>query len=395
MTSHRTVGDDERRARLAHRHLLRPVDRTDDLAALADALVVLHSSDPVTVYLSALVRMRTPSLAAVDRALYEERTLVRHHAMRRTLWVGTPEVVRTVHAAATRKVAAAERRRNLKYLAESGFQHPEQWLADATAEALRALHEHGPMTSRELGRRVPALTEKVVLGRGSPNEASVAAHTRVLLQLGFDGVIVRTRPTGTWINGQYTWAAMDDWLPGGVDGDDEADAARGLADRWLRRFGPGTTADLQWWAGWTLGTTRRALADAEAVPVLLEDGTPAWLAVGDDAPVDPPGPWEALLPGLDPTTMGWKSRDWYLPPVAAQEAFDRNGNGGPTIWVDGRVVGYWTQRPDGEIRLHWFERVPVARRRAIARRADEVREWLGDSRFSVRFPGRVHPTLLA
>ncbi len=222
MTSHRTVDDAERRARLAHRHLLLPDDRTDDLAALADALVVLHSSDPVTVYLSALVRMRTPSLAAVDRALYDERTLVRHHAMRRTLWVGTPDVVRTVHAAATRKVAAAERRRNLKYLSESGFQQPEQWLADATAEALRILHEHGPMTSRELGRRVPALTEKVVLGRGSPNEASVAAHTRVLLQLGFDGVIVRTRPTGTWINGQYTWAAMDDWLPGGVDGTDEA-----------------------------------------------------------------------------------------------------------------------------------------------------------------------------
>ena len=395
MTSPRTVGDPERRARLAQRHLLRPDDRTDDLAEIADALVVLHSSDPVTVYLSALVRMRTPSLAAVDRALYEERTLVRHHAMRRTLWVGTPGVVRTVHAAATRKVAAAERRRNLKYLSESGFQDPEQWLADATAEALRTLHEHGPMTSRELGRRVPALTEKVVLGRGSPNEASVAAHTRVLLQLGFDGVIVRTRPTGTWINGQYTWAAMDDWLPGGVDGLEEVDAARDLADRWLRRFGPGTTADLQWWAGWTLGTTRRALADAAAVPVLLEDGTQAWLAAGDDAPVQPPGPWEALLPGLDPTTMGWKARDWYLTPAAAQEAFDRNGNGGPTIWVDGRVVGYWTQRPDGEIRLHWFEEVPAARRRAIARRADEVREWLGDSRFSVRFPGRVHPTLLA
>ena len=90
MTPHRTVDDAERRARLAHRHLLLPDDRTDDLAALADALVVLHSSDPVTVYLSALVRMRTPSLAAVDRALYDERTLVRHHAMRRTLWVGTP-----------------------------------------------------------------------------------------------------------------------------------------------------------------------------------------------------------------------------------------------------------------------------------------------------------------
>jgi len=345
------------------------------------------------VYLTVLARMRAPSLAAVERALYEHRTVVRHHAMRRTLWVATPPVVRVVHAAATRKVAAAERRRNLRFLSDTGFGDPEGWLATATAQVLDALHAHGAMTARELGRRVPALTEKVVIGIGTPYEASASAHTRVLLQLGFDGVLVRTRPVGTWINGQYTWAAMDDWLPGGVGELEEGAAARDLADRWLRRFGPGTAADLQWWAGWTVATTRRALADADAVPVRLEDGAQAWLATDDGGPVPDPGPWEALLPGLDPTTMGWKQRGWYLPSAAA-DAFDRNGNAGPTIWVDGRVVGYWTQRRDGEIRLHWFEDVPAARRRAVARRADEVRGWLGNSRFSVRFPGRIHATLL-
>lgn len=393
MSTPRTVDAAERRHRLARRHLLMPGDRCDDVAAIADALVALHSSDPVTVYLSALVRMRTPALGSVDRALYDDRSLVRHHAMRRTLWVATPPVVRTMHAAATRKVAAAERRRNLKFLSESGFEQPEAWLADATTQVRAVLHAHGPMTAREIGRRVPALTERIVLGRGTPNEVSASAHTRVLLQLGFDGVLVRTRPTGTWINGQYTWAAMDDWLPGGVDVLDETDAARDLADRWLRRFGPATTADLQWWAGWTLATTRRALADAGAVPVRLEDGSDAWVAADDDLPVADPGPWEALLPGLDPTTMGWKQREWYLPSAAA-DAFDRNGNAGPTIWVDGRVVGYWTQRPDGEIRLHWFEAVPRDRRQAVSGRAEEVRVWLGDSRFSVRFPGRIHATLL-
>ncbi len=394
MTAVRTVSTRERHARLARRHLLLPQDRTDDVTEVADALVALHSSDPVTVYLSALVRMRSPSLAAVDRALYEERSLVRHHAMRRTLWVLTPPTARTVHAAATRKVAGAERRRNLVFLTQSGIPEPERWLDEAAATTLATLHEHGPMTARRLGTLVPALRQKIVLGAGTPNEATASAHTRVLLQLGFDGVLVRTRPTGTWINGQYTWAAMDDWLPGGVDDRDEQVASRDLADAWLRRFGPGTAGDLQWWAGWTVATTRRALADSGAVAVLLEDGTDAWLAAGDDGAVDDVEPWEALLPGLDPTTMGWKHRAWYLPEAAA-DSFDRNGNAGPTVWVDGRVVGYWAQRPDGEIRLHWFEPVPAARRRAVEQRADEVREWLGDSRFSVRFPGKVHPELLA
>ena len=62
-----------------------------------------------------------------------------------------------------------------------------------------------------------------------------------------------------------------------------------------------------------------------------------------------PEPWVALLPGLDPTTMGWKRRDWYLPPGHVPLLFDRNGNAGPAVWVDGRIVGGWVQRRNGEI----------------------------------------------
>ncbi|MEI2697757.1 MAG: hypothetical protein V9E94_05230 [Microthrixaceae bacterium] len=80
----------ERRARLAGRHRLDPSARTDDVAAIADSVVALHSSDPVSVFLSALARMRHPSIAAVEAALYEARSVIRFHAMRRTLWVATP-----------------------------------------------------------------------------------------------------------------------------------------------------------------------------------------------------------------------------------------------------------------------------------------------------------------
>ncbi len=55
----RPIGTDERRARLARRHLLLPSLRTDDVAAIADAVVALHSTDPVTVHLSAMQRMGT------------------------------------------------------------------------------------------------------------------------------------------------------------------------------------------------------------------------------------------------------------------------------------------------------------------------------------------------
>src|SRR4051794_6651719 len=374
-----TITVAERRARLARRHRLVAAERTDDVADIADSVVALHSSDPVTVYLSATARMADPSIDRVERALYDDRSVVRHHAMRRTLWVATPDVVRLMHAAATRKLVGPEHRRTARLLAENGVDDPEAWLADAREQVLAALHEHGPMTARTLGDRVPALRHKIVMAPGKKYSAAVSAHTRVLLGLGFEGEIVRTQPTGTWINAAYTYAAMDSWLEGGLGDLHEAEAARDLALRWLRAFGPATTTDLQWWMGWTGATTKRALAACGAVPVALEEGT-GWVAPGDEDPPEPVAPWVAVLPGLDPTTMGWKQRDWYLP-AGCTDAFDRMGNAGPTIWVDGQVVGAWVQTPDGELRTRYLVEVPAERRAEVAHRLSEVADLLGDTRF--------------
>src|SRR3712207_431537 len=273
----RVIGNEERRARLAVRHRLLPRLRSDEVAAIADDLVVLHSSDPVTVYLSALVRMAAPSLAAVEEALYVHRTLVRHHAMRRTLWVGTPDTVRLLHAAATRGLVGPERRRTCQMLAASGIEEPESWLAGARNLMLDDLEAQRPSTALELGQRIPALARPLRLPSASQTDPTQAAHTRVALLLGFTGDVVRVRPTGSWVNGAYRYALAVDWVPGGLGDLDPREAAAELAERYLERFGPATSTDLQWWTGWTKATTSRALVDAGAVPVELAQGR-GWLS---------------------------------------------------------------------------------------------------------------------
>jgi hypothetical protein len=388
-----TITDTERRARLAQRHRLLARLRTDDVVAIADDLVALHSTDPVSAVLSVLLRMEHPSIAAVEKVVYDDRALIRHHAMRRTLWLAPPETVRLMHAAASRKLVTPERNRLLKMLAESGVSDPERWLGNAEEQIVSDVREHGPSTAREIGARTAELRQPLQLAAGKPYAAVQGAHSRVITLLGFQGRILRARPT-SWITGAYAYAAAEDWLPGGVDdpGLSEEAAAPLLADAYLRRFGPASTTDVQWWAGWTLGLTRKALAGSGAVPVELADGTPAWLAASEE-PVDDAEPWVAMLPSLDPTTMGWKQRGWYLP-ESALDAFDSVGNGGPTIWVDGRIVGVWAQDAAGEISVHYFETVARRRRGEVDARLAELRAMIGDTRFSVRFPGAMHDRLL-
>jgi hypothetical protein len=207
---------EERRARLAVRHRLLPQARTDDLPAIANDLVALHSTDPVTVYLSAMTRMAHPSVEAVDEAIYDQRSLIRHHGMRRTLWLATPAVARLIHAAATRALVDPERRRTAALLRASGITDAEDWLAKAEEKVLDDLRRHGPSTARQVGQRVEPLPHKLSLAPGKRYAASQSAHTRVLTILGFAGKMLRARPQGGWPSGTYRYTAADAWLPGGL-----------------------------------------------------------------------------------------------------------------------------------------------------------------------------------
>jgi hypothetical protein len=74
--------------------------------------------------------------------------------------------------------------------------------------------------------------------------------------------------------------------------------------------------------------------------------------------------------------MGWRERAWYVGAHAAA-LFDRSGNIGPTAWWDGRIVGGWAQRKDGEVAVRLLEDVGAEATAAIAAEAQRLREWIG------------------
>ena len=68
--------------------------------------------------------------------------------------------------------------------------------------------------------------------------------------------------------------------------------------------------------------------------------------------------------------------------------FDSNGNAGPTVWWDGRVVGGWSQRKDGEIVFRLLEDVGAEAVSSVEAEVERVAGWLGDVRFA---PGFLPP----
>jgi hypothetical protein len=380
----RRITVEERRARLALRHRLASGAEAAGPVEVAASLVGLHSSDPTTVFLAAMARMREPSLAAVEEALYDERTLVRIHGMRRTLWVFPVELAAVVQAACTDAIALRERRRLERLLADSGIPDGSAWFEEVARATLGVLGARGEAAGAELSRTVPGLNTALNYGPGRWG-GEQPATSRVLFQLAAERRIMRGSPRGSWTSSQYRWVPFDSWLPGGL-AEWTAEAAQAeLARRWLGRFGPATTADLKWWTGWTLGETRRALAETDAAEVELDGGAPGLALAGDLEPGAAPDPWVALLPGLDPTAMGWKERDWYLGEHGPL-LFDSSGNVGPTVWSDGRIVGGWAQRTGGEVVYRLLEDIGADAIAAVDRAAASLTEQLGGTRVTTRFP---------
>lgn len=348
-------------------------------------MVGLHSSDPATVFLACWARVDGFQTAHLETALYEDKELLRILGMRRTMWVVPTDFAPLVHSSSTMAMVEPQRKRLVKMLEEGGVSKDgDQWLSRVEAETLDALGRLGEATARELSEEVPALKSKIVAHKGDGSVlGQFGASTRVLFQLAIEGRVLRARPLGTWLSSQYRWSSIENWLGSGLPDIGREPAEDEVIRRWLRAFGPGTETDIKWWTGWPVTRVRACLHRIGAVSVDIAGGT-GFLLEDDLGPTEAAVRTIAFLPSLDPTTMGWKERHWYLGDHVEQ-LFDRNGNAGPTIWVDGRIVGGWSQRNDGEISWEILEDVGNAAAEAVAERAAALERWLGGMNVTARF----------
>ncbi len=380
----RRITVDERRARLGVRHALAGHGAAHVVDA-ARAVVALHGTDPASTLVAGLARTPGATTDHLERALYDDRSLIRVLAMRRTVFAVPRENVGGVLVGAGADIGRQQRTLLERMLVESGVtDDPGPWVDRAESLALAAMDGAGEITSTELAAADPVLGTRIQIAPGTKYATTASVASRLLTIMSADGEVVRTRPRGGWTSTQFRWATLDAWV-GQVERPDADAAMSQVATLWLRAYGPATVDDLQWWTGWTKTRTRAALASLDTVEVDL-DGMPGLLLADDAERTAAPEPWVALLPALDPSAMGWKHRDFCLGPHRTQ-VYDVNGNAGPTVWADGRIVGGWAQRDGGEVVVRLLDDVGAETSAGIDDRAAALTATLGDVRLKARARG--------
>ncbi len=372
----------QRRDRVVRRHRLD--GSASSVAEAAGCVVALHATDPATVYLSALVRARSLTLADVEREMYDERTVVRAMGMRRTLFAVPADTAPVVQAGAASGVARTMRRTLVKQLSTLPTEPPlsedpavvEAWLDETIALTEAAAVRLGQASGAQLGAAEPRLRTAILPSTDKAYDVRRTVTSSVLTLMATEGRLVRSRPLGTWTSRQHTWEPLalepEPW--------DEVRARAELVRRYLAAFGPATETDVAWWTGWAKGVTRAALARLD-----LEETAAGWLLADDTTPEPATDPVAALLPALDPTPMGWKERDWFLP-ADRTPLYDAYGNVGPTIWWDGEVVGGWAVGADGRVATEIVTDRGRACTDAVAAAAAALEPRLEGARITPSFP---------
>lgn len=408
----RHISDGERRRRMVVRHHLD--GQAPSIESAVRAMLVLHSSDPATPFLALAARVPGVTREGVETALYRNRTLWRLHAMRRTMFVVNPADADDLYLACGLKVAASERRRVLKWVTSAladpercraigihaDLTDPNEWLRTVEDQVVAAVTAGDGTTTTQLRATVQGLDLTLTFGSGKYVQDSPLA-SRLLYLLAMEGRILRGRPVGTWRASQYAWVDPTSWFgPDRLDlrfygphaepstPADQAEAKARMAKRYLQTHGPATAEDLKWFMGWTVTDTRRALQALDLAEVTTDEGTAVLLADDLDSPPPADEPVLTFLPSLDPAPMGWKGRGWYLGDLDRYPSpmFDRAGNVGPSVMLDGRVVGGWAQRPDGDIAWRLLRQVSDDVAAHIGPKADALARWIGEDAVTPRFP---------
>ncbi len=307
-------------------------------ADIADVMCGAHAQVLSAAELSIARRTAGATRRDVQRALWDDRTLVKTFGPR-----GTVHLLPTADLPMWTGALSA--------LPSSAPMHPEpvRFTPEEADEVIAAIGDS--LADAEL--TVDELTEAIV-NRSGPwaGERSMDAFQdkwprwrQLTSTAAHRGVLCFGPNKGR----NVTYTNPHRWLPG-FQPHEGAVALRTLVARYLHAYGPATP---QHFARWLNVPPRSAVDLFEDLADGLEPvdlaGERAWVAAGDSGMPDRPHRGVTLLPYFDAFVVASQPRDLLYPGAAAARALTPSGQAGnyPVLLIDGVVGGVWHQMRSG------------------------------------------------
>jgi Winged helix DNA-binding domain len=349
--------------RLRRQHLDRRVP-AGSLVEVTSRLCGVHAQLAASAELALWARVEGLTRDDVRAALEDERTLVKTWAMRGTLHL----------------LAADDLPLYVALLGPRWDDPGGAWLRGfgVTKEQYEAIVTGVP---RALGAR-PKTREQLADRIGE----LAGPDVREKLLSGWGALLKPSARRGDLAFGpnrgrNVTFVRPDRWL-GGLRRVDEEDAQREVVRRFLAAYGPASADDLRRWLGMSVAKLKRMLRALEAELVEVEvAASPASLLAADLAELKAARRAKSarLLPAFDPYVVGFRPRSLLVDPEHEAKIFRPQAWFSPVVLVDGRAAGTWERERRGrklEVRVEPFAPLSAAARRAIAKEADRLGEFL-------------------
>ena len=358
--------------RLRRHHLDQRVP-AGSMLAVASRLCGLHAQVMSSAELTVWARVEGLDRRAVQRALWEDRTLVKTWAMRGTLHLLPASELPLWHAA----------------LSTSGrYRKPALWrrfgvtledldrLTEAVGEAL----DGRVMTREELAKEVARLTGSAAFGV----KLAQSSWGTMLKPAAFAGRLCFGPSTGQ----RARFTRPDTWLASAPRSDDvkrgPQAAPAAVTRRFLAAYGPATYQDLaRWWSGGGVSTARQWISSlGEDVSPVELGGAQAWMLSAHlrEVPELPPSRSVRLLPAFDQYVVGASCHAHHLLPGDLRSRVYRpQGWISPVLLVNGRMEGVWRHQIKGSrvaVAIAPFVKAPAWVRRAAGQEAERLAAFL-------------------
>jgi uncharacterized protein YcaQ len=364
-----------RRLYLIKHHLFKKASGKDLVKVVGD-VCGLHAQAARSPYLALWSRVEGFDDQLLDKALFEDKSLVKTWVMRGTLHI-VPSAELPVYNRSLRRMWFEHHGRFMK---APEWLSVEQRRNQVYPKILQALTQK-PLKRKDLGDKVRSLLKDNSL----PYERLFSGWGGILKETAYEGLTVHAEPCER----ESCFAKLSQWLPRIVlSSVSEEEAQKRLFVKYLHGYGPATQQDFSLWSGLMAGDTKKAIENASSMIEQIEvEGAKGqfWILKEDMRALDSVDPAEPaptrLLPKFDSILLGHKDRSRIIKDQHKKLVFKpKVGDIAATVLIDGQIAGTWKhtrKRHALAVSIKPFRKIAQDNIEEVKQQASELSQYMG------------------